>query len=106
MQLQFGVQKASAPMENVLQQTDPFFLKALRLGKRKEVQKCRLNGRLAAGSMHGGMHRKHLFSAQVRRADIWLDNAKVSISDPAKGKDALREGGAEFELIPYTKVMS
>ena len=52
------------------------------------------------------MHRKHLFSAQVRRADVWLDNAKVSISDPAKGKDVSREGGAEFELIPYTKVMS
>lgn len=52
------------------------------------------------------MHRKHLFSAQVRHVDVWLDNTKVSISDPAKGKDVSREGGAEFELIPYTKVMS
>lgn len=82
--------KASAPLENDTQQTDPFFSEGLS-GREEEVQKCRLNGRLAAGSMHGGMHRKHLFSAQVRCVDV-LDNAEVSISDPAKGKDVLREG--------------
>lgn len=83
--------KASAPLENDTQQTDPFFSEGLS-GREEEVQKCRLNGRLAAGSMHGGMHRKHLFSAQVRRVATSLDNAEVSISDPAKGKDVLREG--------------